>query len=199
MKRKKTICNFLCAFIITLCISTNTTTVSAAGRGAFAGDSIGARPSVLGEAFVAVADDSNALRWNPSGIARLLQPEMTLSHINFFTLGGYLDYSSDSNAINEDFIGLVYPNQTAPIVVSFLTLSAPGMFHADEGGRSWMSALVTPSERLPPQWANSSKSKPSGSTLAGISIAFRSAIKAKALGLEWMADFCWRRQAFGLM
>ena len=52
---------------ITLCAATN---ALATGRGAFAGDSVGARASIFGEAFVAVADDANALKWNPAGITQ---------------------------------------------------------------------------------------------------------------------------------
>jgi len=131
MLRQNTILYFLAVFGITLFIATNT---SAAGLGAFAGDSIGARASILGEAFVAVADDANALRWNPAGLVQLLQPEITSSHINFFSLGGYFDYSSSSSSINEDFIGFALPNSIAPVGISFLSLGTSGMPYADESG-----------------------------------------------------------------
>ena len=68
------------------------------GRGAFASDSVGARPSILGEGFVAVADDANALHWNPAGIPQLLQPEFIASHVNLFSLGGYFNYTEDSQS-----------------------------------------------------------------------------------------------------
>lgn len=136
MKRQDTIIYFLSFFGIILSVATS---ASAAGRGAFAGDSIGARPSILGEAFVAIADDANALRWNPAGLGRLLQPEITSSHIHFFNLGGYFDYSKDSNAINEDFIGFVLPNHIAPVGISFLNLGTSGVSHADDSG-----AIVNP-------------------------------------------------------
>ncbi len=131
MKRQNTILYFLWILGITLYIATNTLAV---GQGSFAGDSVGARASILGGGFVAIADDANALRWNPAGIVQLLQPEVTSSHINFFSLGGYFDYSSNSNAINEDFIGLVLPNHTAPVGISFLNLGTSGMPYSDESG-----------------------------------------------------------------
>jgi hypothetical protein len=131
MKLQDTILYLLSFLGITLCLAIN---ASAAGRGAFAGDSVGARASIFGEAFVAVADDANALRWNPAGLTRLLQPEITSSHINFFSLGGYFDYSDNSSAINEDFIGLVLPNHIAPVGISFLSLGTSGMPYADESG-----------------------------------------------------------------
>ena len=133
VKRQSTVLCCLWILGITLCAIDS----SSAGRGAFAGDSVGARASILGEAFVAVADDANALRWNPAGITQILQPEFTSSHINFFTMGGrnyYLDYSGDSKAIHEDFIGLAFPTRHAPMGISFLNLITPGMMHASQRG-----------------------------------------------------------------
>jgi hypothetical protein len=120
--------------LLTIALILSAATSASAGRGAFAGDSVGARASILGEAFVAVADDANALRWNPAGLTQLLQPELTSSHINFFNMGAYLDYRSDSKAINEDFIGLAWPNETAPVGISFLNLVTPGMMQASQRG-----------------------------------------------------------------
>jgi len=130
MKLQNTILYFISILIILLSIAT----IASADRGAFAGDSIGARASILGEAFVAIADDANALRWNPAGLTQLLQPEITSSHINFFSLGGYFDYSDNSSAINEDFIGTALPNHIAPLGISFLNLGTSGMLYADESG-----------------------------------------------------------------
>jgi len=130
MKQQNTILYLLSFLGITLCLATS----ASAGRGAFAGDSIGARASILGEAFIALADDANALRWNPAGLTQLLQPEITSSHINFFSLGGYFDYSDNSSAINEDFVGFAWPNNIAPLGISFLNLGTSGMLHADETG-----------------------------------------------------------------
>jgi len=110
-----------------------TTNSYAAGRGAFAGDSIGARPSIFGESFVAVADDASALRWNPAGLTQLLQYEFTSSHINFFSMGGYVDYT-ETNSVNEDFIGLAMPGRIAALGISFLNLGVPGMLNSDEAG-----------------------------------------------------------------
>ncbi|MBM3235317.1 hypothetical protein FJZ31_03350 [Candidatus Poribacteria bacterium] len=143
MKKQNTILYLLSFLGITLCI---TTSASAAGRGAFAGDSVGARASILGEAFVAVADDANALRWNPAGLSQLLQPEMTSSHINFFNMGGYFNYTENSSAINEDFIGIAWPNHLATVGLSFLNLGTPAMLHADERG-AVMNAKISYAER----------------------------------------------------
>jgi len=121
--------------------------VAAAGRGAFADDYVGARASIFGEAFVAVVDDANALRWNPAGLTQLLQPEVTSSHINLFSMGGYVDYSSDSSSINEDFIGFVLPNHIAPVGISFLNLGTRGMMLTTRGG-AVMNTYASYAERI---------------------------------------------------
>lgn len=139
--------NHFCYFLLILVTILSVSTKSSAGRGAFAGDSIGARASILGEAFVALADDANALRWNPAGLTQLLQPELTSSHINFFTLGGYFDYSDNSSAINEDFVGFAWPNHIAPLGISFLNLGTSGMLHADESG-AIISSNASYAERI---------------------------------------------------
>ena len=41
---------------------------------------VGARPLGMGGAFVAVADDANAIWWNPAGVATTERKEMTLMH-----------------------------------------------------------------------------------------------------------------------
>ena len=90
-----------------------------AERGAFSTPSAGARDRVFGEAFVAIADDANAVRWNPAGITSLLQTEITFSHANLFTFGGgYFDYSANSASLNRDFVGVVFPKLRFPIGIS---------------------------------------------------------------------------------
>jgi len=48
---------------------------------------VGSRPLSMGEAFVAVADDGNAIYWNPAGLARLERIEFSFSHANLLGLG----------------------------------------------------------------------------------------------------------------
>ena len=48
---------------------------------------IGARPAGLGDAFIAVADDGNALYWNPAGIATLGHHEFNGMTANAFQAG----------------------------------------------------------------------------------------------------------------
>lgn len=46
----------------------------------------GTRPLGMGEAFVAVADDGNAIFWNPAGLARLDGYRLSLARSNLFNL-----------------------------------------------------------------------------------------------------------------
>lgn len=41
---------------------------------------VGARPSALGETFAGVADDVNAIYWNPAGLAHIGRRELSLTH-----------------------------------------------------------------------------------------------------------------------
>ena len=42
---------------------------------------VGARPVSMGEAFVAISDDSNALFWNPAGLVQVQKPEVNMTHL----------------------------------------------------------------------------------------------------------------------
>ncbi|MEK7274414.1 MAG: PorV/PorQ family protein [Candidatus Desantisbacteria bacterium] len=44
----------------------------------------GVRPTAMGEAFCGVADDINAICWNPAGIAWLNKKEISLGHDNYY-------------------------------------------------------------------------------------------------------------------
>jgi hypothetical protein len=58
---------------------------------------VGARAIGMGGAFVAIANDANALYWNPSGIANLPKSEVTLTHT---------DWLADTDF---NFAGIVLP------------------------------------------------------------------------------------------
>lgn len=62
--------------------------------GAFETYTWGARPTSMGGAFVALADDSNAILWNPSGVAQLKKYEASFMYAFPYTgLGLDLGYS----------------------------------------------------------------------------------------------------------
>jgi len=59
---------------------------------------IGARPLGMGEAFLAIADDGNALSWNPAGLPSLGHHEIVSSYADLFGIG-----------IKNSTIGYVFP------------------------------------------------------------------------------------------
>jgi tetratricopeptide (TPR) repeat protein len=58
----------------------------------------GTRPFGMGGAFVAVADDANAINWNPSGLPGLRRKEFTSTYSNLYDMG-----------ITKSYMGFVYP------------------------------------------------------------------------------------------
>lgn len=59
----------------------------------------GARPAGMGEAFTAVADDVNAVAWNPAGLGRLTSPQFTAMHSQWFQSADY------------EFVAAAYPTR----------------------------------------------------------------------------------------
>jgi len=92
---------FLIILFLALICCSAAVRVQAAGPGTSAAGflklGVGARAVGMGESFTAVADDVNALYWNPAGIGRLSRQELTASHAVWF------------QDINYDFFGLAMP------------------------------------------------------------------------------------------
>ncbi|HRY29674.1 MAG TPA: PorV/PorQ family protein [Elusimicrobiota bacterium] len=59
----------------------------------------GARPVGMGEAFTALADDVNAVAWNPAGLGKLTSPEFTAMHTQWFQDSDY------------EFVAAAYPSK----------------------------------------------------------------------------------------
>jgi len=55
---------------------------------------VGTRPLSMGEAFVAVADDGNAIFWNPAGLARMERIQASFAYADLFGLGISSYYAS---------------------------------------------------------------------------------------------------------
>jgi len=70
---------------------------------------MGARPTGMGETFTGLADDINALHYNPAGLSFLIKPE-------FSTM--YLTGLADSHY---GFVGVVYPFKKSAIGLSLTT------------------------------------------------------------------------------
>jgi len=56
--------------------------------GAFAQTVSGARPLGLNDAYVAIADDANAIWWNPAGMSQLKKSFFTSMHANLYDVDG---------------------------------------------------------------------------------------------------------------
>jgi len=63
----------------------------------------GARPAGMGDAFVSLADDGNALFWNPAGLPLLGHHELTTMHANPLGIPGYKNQT----------LGYVFPVSTS--------------------------------------------------------------------------------------
>ena len=68
-----------------ICIASLTSLSDAA----FERVSIGARPLGMGTAFTALADDVNAVQWNPAGLVSVDTRQMDLSYLDLYGLVGY--------------------------------------------------------------------------------------------------------------
>ncbi|MEW6095857.1 MAG: PorV/PorQ family protein [bacterium] len=84
---------------------------------------VGPRPTAMGEAFCAVANDVNAIYWNPAGLAQIKGQQLLLIHNQWFedinhdyigfaqnitsnrTFGGNITYLRIDNLIGRDEIG----------------------------------------------------------------------------------------------
>jgi|GEM_PF-19811 len=65
----------------------------------------GARAAALGESYVAVADDSSALYWNPAGLALLTGPDALAMHLFWFAESNY-DYIAYAQPVADVGIGV---------------------------------------------------------------------------------------------
>lgn len=71
----------------------------------------GARPVAMGEAFTGVADDINAVAWNPAGLSRLESPAFTAMHTQWL------------QASNFAFLAAAYPFRFGTLGVSMTSLT----------------------------------------------------------------------------
>jgi hypothetical protein len=86
---------------------------------------IGARPSGMGGAFVAIADDLNALYWNPAGLAQITRNEFSATYLQWF------------EGINMQYLGFVYPlkNKSSSLATSITYFSAKDIEKRDDTGK----------------------------------------------------------------
>ncbi len=92
--------------------------------GAFAQTVSGARPVALGEAYIALADDANAVWWNPAGMSRLRELSFTSTYADLYNVDG-LSMSS---------LGFVKPTDVGAFGAGITYLRASDIAVTDPGG-----------------------------------------------------------------
>lgn len=85
---------------------------------------VGARPAGMGGTFVAIADDINALYWNPAGLAQITRNEFSATYIQWF------------EGINMQYLGYVFPLKNKSALAASITyLSANDIEKRDDTGK----------------------------------------------------------------
>jgi len=97
--------------------------VHAAETAAFLDIGVGARGIGMGGAFTALADDASAVYWNPAGLARLEQREISVSHAEL-GLG-----------TRENFLAYAHPTSRGTIAAALTYLSQGAIGGRDALGR----------------------------------------------------------------
>ncbi len=121
-------------FILLLLIGNCALSAKDASGAAFLKIGVGARAIGMGEAFVAVSDDANALYWNPAGLSQIKKRELTAMYNQWFAdiQHLYAGYVSPSSIIKEDNFGfsLNYLNYRS-ITKTFET--SAGLYGGEDG------------------------------------------------------------------
>ena len=79
----------------------------------------GVRPLSMGGAFVAVADDVHSIYWNPAGLPRVHEPELTLAH--------WINLRDKFNPA--DLVALVFPAEYGALGIGYTLNEAPETSH----------------------------------------------------------------------
>jgi hypothetical protein len=108
----------------------------------------GARPSALGDAFVGIADDINAIRYNPAGMSLLKDTQVSATRTQWFQ-----DIDVNQGAI-------VYPSQIGAFGISALTMQIQDMDKrgADESYQGQFDSVdaaynMSYSRMIVPKWS----------------------------------------------
>lgn len=82
---------FIALLSLSACLNTNAQIVIGKYAGEFMAIGVGGRPSGMGGAFAAIANDVTAAYWNPAGLAQLNYPQISLMHDEHF--GNLVNYN----------------------------------------------------------------------------------------------------------
>jgi hypothetical protein len=94
----------------------------ASGRADFRHARMGPRPRAMGSAFVAIADDANAVYWNPSGMTQLAGFELTGCRTLLYAVDG----------LSSDYVSMAYNwPRVAAFGLSWVRLGLKDVYHED--------------------------------------------------------------------
>jgi hypothetical protein len=114
-----------------ICLTTSTQNVGAS----FSPLAVGARPSGMGEAFSAVADDVYSLYYNPAGLAQLTRPELGAYYSRLFV------GLSDGSDISQSFFGYGHPlgpfAAHGSLGIDYIALNLSGLYKEQTFGLSY--------------------------------------------------------------
>jgi outer membrane protein OmpA-like peptidoglycan-associated protein len=123
---------------------------------------VGARPEAMGEAYLALSDDSTGYFWNPAGLAQVTLPEISIMHLSYFA------------DINYETLGLVMPifGQNIGMGLTWLNVASFNSTldpQAEQGSASDFSVTGAYAFNLSPQLMLGGNLKVVSSSLAGAS------------------------------
>ncbi|OQX84597.1 MAG: hypothetical protein B6D63_04165 [Candidatus Latescibacteria bacterium 4484_7] len=102
-------------------VMTIVATLSTTAKADFRNMRIGPRPRAMGSAFVAVANDANAVYWNPAGMV----------FIDRFELTGCRTMLYSVDDLSNDFLSGVYSTRFASFGLSWMRLGLKDIYHED--------------------------------------------------------------------
>ncbi len=85
---------------------------------------VGARPLGMGGAYVATADDGNAVLWNASGLAQLDRHEITTMFAALYAGLEAKLYNEKADLLGYHFVGYVYPSLWGSFALSWNTFQS---------------------------------------------------------------------------
>ncbi|MFH1784760.1 MAG: PorV/PorQ family protein [bacterium] len=123
MKMKNKAVVYALGLLMVMAVAINASATENSGA-AFLKIGVGARPIGMGGAFVALANDANAVFWNPAGISQLKSQQIGAMHTQWI---------SD---ITYDYVGYVSPVGKGAIGISGVYLSSGSMDRRGSGGEA---------------------------------------------------------------
>ena len=85
---------------------------------------VGARPLGMGGAYVAAADDGNAVLWNAAGLAQLDRQEIIAMFASLYAGLGAKLYNEETDQLGYHFVGYVYPSKWGSFALSWSTFQS---------------------------------------------------------------------------